>query len=504
MFTVAILADLHLPDAADTVKETVLDWALTEAKAQKVDLIVGAGDLTGTGTEAAAMRIRLKLEKTKIPFLLTPGNAEMRDPAWKKRSSAILATPRQYDHVVLLDSSTRMFAARDRELLKELTRQGGQNLLAVTHCPMATLDDGDRKLLEQAASAGTIGQLVAGHYHSDTREVKYSLVRGLDPDKAAGGAPALALFTLDDSGNWSRRDIACPAADPRLWPENERREWLNHLGISGMAAPLDSLALAVEAEVPAFEFRYDSIAKLDVSLLLTRLAAWRRRGGRYLSLQLPDLRWRDGILEGDVQIARASELAVELHCDSVAIHAPRVKLSVFRRAPEVRQLMLEKMCALLKPVTDAGIVVGVENLHMSARDHKSGDRGFGYTPEECREWIEVMRAVAGTPRIGLQLDIGHVRNNAPYSSLYTLSQWYASMGREVVGFHLHQIRVEEDGSYTNHAALSGLFGKLISLSSLFMAWRAGQLNHAPMFLEIREGSSFESCQALRRELDICS
>ena len=58
MFTVAILADLHLPDAADTVKETVLDWALAEAKAQKVDLIVGAGDLTGTGTEAAAMRIR--------------------------------------------------------------------------------------------------------------------------------------------------------------------------------------------------------------------------------------------------------------------------------------------------------------------------------------------------------------------------------------------------------------------------------------------------------------
>ena len=347
MFTVAILADLHLPDAADTVKETVLDWALTEAKAQKVDLIVGAGDLTGTGTESASKRIRLKLEKTKIPFLLTPGNAEMRDPAWKKRSSAILATPRQYDHVVLLDSSTRMFAARDRELLKELTRQGGQNLLAVTHCPMATLDDGDRKLLEQAASAGTIGQLVAGHYHSDTREVKYSLVRGLDPDKAAGGAPALALFTLDDSGNWSRRDIACPAADPRLWPENERREWLNHLGISGMAAPLDSLALAVEAEVPPFEFRYDSIAKLDVSLLLTRLAAWRRRGGRYLSLQLPDLRWRDGILEGDVQIARAAGLAVELHCDSVAIHAPRVKLSVFRRAPEVRQLMLEKMCALL-------------------------------------------------------------------------------------------------------------------------------------------------------------
>ena len=156
------------------------------------------------------------------------------------------------------------------------------------------------------------------------------------------------------------------------------------------------------------------------------------------------------------------------------------------------------MCALLKPVTDAGILVGVENLHMSARDHKSGDRGFGYTPEECREWIEAMRAVAGTPRIGLQLDIGHVRNNAPYSSLYTLSQWYASMGREVVGFHLHQIRVEEDGSYTNHAALSGLFGKLISLSSLFMAWRAGQLNHAPMFLEIREGSSFESCQALRQ------
>ena len=58
------------------------------------------------------------------------------------------------------------------------------------------------------------------------------------------------------------------------------------------------------------------------------------------------------------------------------------------------------------------------------------------------------------------------------------------MGGLVNGWHLHQVAYH-DGKFTNHTPLTGWYDKLISLGGLFMALRAGQLNHAPMFLESR-------------------
>lgn len=83
---IALLADLHLPDSERTVKEEVLDWALSAAVRLGADRIVGAGDLTATGTVRAAGRLRRRLESTGIPFLLTPGNAELRTPVERARS----------------------------------------------------------------------------------------------------------------------------------------------------------------------------------------------------------------------------------------------------------------------------------------------------------------------------------------------------------------------------------------------------------------------------------
>ena len=63
---IALLADLHLPDSERTVKEEVLDWALSAAVRLGADRIVGAGDLTATGTVRAAGRLRRRLESTGI------------------------------------------------------------------------------------------------------------------------------------------------------------------------------------------------------------------------------------------------------------------------------------------------------------------------------------------------------------------------------------------------------------------------------------------------------
>lgn len=77
---VAVLADLHLPERSDTVKESILDWALTAAVEHNADLIAGAGDLTSFGELASARRIMQKLQTVNLPFIHAPGNAELRTP----------------------------------------------------------------------------------------------------------------------------------------------------------------------------------------------------------------------------------------------------------------------------------------------------------------------------------------------------------------------------------------------------------------------------------------
>lgn len=54
---------------------------------------------------------------------------------------------------------------------------------------------------------------IAGHEHYDelrkyaSREIH--IVRGLDPDKAIGGPPAITLFEYEpDTGNWHREEVS--------------------------------------------------------------------------------------------------------------------------------------------------------------------------------------------------------------------------------------------------------------------------------------------------------
>ncbi|NMA46655.1 MAG: hypothetical protein GX945_08840, partial [Lentisphaerae bacterium] len=96
MTTIALLADIHLPDREDTVKDLVWDWALAEARRQGAELLVGLGDLTSIGTSKAARRVRRKLEATGLPFVLSPGNAEFRSRAQTAAVLHALYTPRRH------------------------------------------------------------------------------------------------------------------------------------------------------------------------------------------------------------------------------------------------------------------------------------------------------------------------------------------------------------------------------------------------------------------------
>ncbi len=483
---IALLADLHLPDSTGTLKEEILDWALAAARKHEVDRIVCAGDMV-SGTRSAK-RFRAKLEATGIPFLLTPGNAELRNSTERKQILEILTTPVEDEGLLLLDSSRGRFSDEARRLLALSAPPG---VLGVTHCPPDCCTAEDRALLESAFESGRLAKLAAGHWHIDRSFETLELLRGLDPDKAVGGPPAFVIF--DRHG---RSEIAFEDADPRKWPKKARKEWCDYLGCSGMKDPLGVLERARGSGMKAFELRWSD--SIDWKKLGPALDHWRGEGGRYLSLHMPEIGW-DGEITGLTQFRSAAVAAPALGCNHVTIHVPHLTLGDFENGCDA---LLDELEPILTEFLDAGIEIGVENLHLTPTETPE-ERRFGYTPEECREWIELLRyRLDCCSRVGFHFDLGHARNNGVYASQYPISSWIAALGDEINGYHLHQVVQRPGEAMRNHMPLTELFGHLISLSSLFLAWERKRVNPAPMFLEIREGDPVESYLKLREALGV--
>ena len=163
----AVLADLHLTDRADTVKENVLDWALACIKAEQVDCIVSAGDLTAVGTVPAARRIMEKIRATGIPFIGTAGNAELRTPDQAEEVLKILSTPltlkKDTVTLVMADSANGSLMADAMELLKNMKKDGP--LVCVSHVPPRSWWDDAKALWQEVA--GIFDLVIAGHTHLD-------------------------------------------------------------------------------------------------------------------------------------------------------------------------------------------------------------------------------------------------------------------------------------------------------------------------------------------------
>lgn len=495
---IALLADLHLPDRADTVKEPVLAWALREAAARRADLVVGAGDMTGIGTLPAARRYLAALEATGIPFLNAPGNADLRTASNAEEVAGLLTANRRVGPAVVLDNAWGAFTDASRAFLDGLAAEGRRNLFVVAHCPLSTLRAADADWMRAHVAAGTVACYASGHSHADNLDPRLPVVRGLDPDKAIGGPPALVFFT-DDGDGWRREDVPCPLADPWQWPEKERTAILPDLGISGMYDPMGALDAATANHVPSLELRFDGFLADNAETIAGRLRQWRAAGGRFLSLHLPSLGRGEGdaVLGADRLLA-ASRLAARLGVQAATMHVPE-HFPVGRVRGALRERLLDVYATGLAPLRDAGAAIGIENLHLTPKEKEGDDRGYGYTPPECRDWIDALRERMGYDGVGFHLDIGHARNNGWYASRYNLSEWYAELGGLVTGCHLHQV-VQLPSGFGNHYPLDELYGRIISLSSFLMAWRSGQIRHAPLYLEIREAPPIQSLLALRRSL----
>ena len=475
----AILADLHLTGTPGSVKRLALDWALADLRARGVAAIVAIGDLTATGTAAQADEVLAALAATGLPFCSTPGNAEWRTDRTGDVAARFDVPPAEGLPLVLVDSANG--TPDDTECRRLAALPDGAGALLATHVPPASWNAAANELLADARRRGAVAAVIAGHTHDD----RVDALRGLDPDKASGGPPMYAILD-NDGGPWRRSDRVMPGVAPAEWPAAERGALHAMLGVSTMWTPVESIREAARLGIPHLELRYGAVAG-NPDGLREALAEWRAAGGKCLSMHLPNLTPGD---DGG-GLAAAVQLTLDLGCARATLHVPKVTAAAF---PAARADLIDRFRAIADRLPAAGVEIGIENLHTTPGATDDAHRNYGCTIEECRAWIEDLRAVSAAPdRIGFHLDLGHARNNAPFSATENLSDYYRRLGSFVNGYHFHQVRQNHDGTFSNHRRLNGLHDKLISLSGFLLALREGQLPHAPIFLEINEDNAGIEC-----------
>ena len=276
----------------------------------------------------------------------------------KKKAMPFLKTYDELPGFFLPDSSSRGLVFIDKAKLSNLPA----GTVVVTHCPPECFSPGERQELQQLLNENRIALLIAGHFHIDRENGNEHLIRGLDPDKAAGGAPALTVFE-EINGVWKRQTIPCPAADPRNWSEEQKNGFLRNLGVSGMSAPLECLEQAAARQIGIFEFRFNEANDCSRNRLQQGIRNWRENGGHTLSASLPVCTWRDGELFGGGRMRRAIALALEMECDCVRIKMPEISLKDLA-SKAIRERFAELCREMFLPLKQAHCRIAFDNARM--------------------------------------------------------------------------------------------------------------------------------------------
>ena len=467
----AILADLHITDFIGTVKQDVLDWLAAKLCAVKPDIVILIGDMTALGNDFQNRRVLDFVNGLALPWCSTPGNAEFRTS--RENARPWYVAPPKGAPILLVDSSDYNPPVEDLQAMTALPDNA--NFLLATHVPPYEWPEEAQNALKAAQERRAITAVIAGHQHDDGAD----RLRGLDPDKAAGGPPMFELWD-NDSGAWRRSQVVMEEADVRAWPQAEREALFSRFGVAAMWEPLETLESAVELKIPHIELREGSLLQLDERVLLAQISKWRDSCGETLSLHLPNLTPND---DGG-KLRASAERAVRMGCSRVTLHVPAVTAADF---PKCASTLLNNFKERMSPLLDKPIDIGIENLHTYAGKESDEQRNYGCTIAECRNWIDMLRRNTGCPRIGFHFDIGHARNNRPFNSAENLSDYYKELCPIANGCHFHQVNPAPTGGDSgNHTPFTGLYEKFISLAGFFLAWRRGQFAlNPPIYLEIR-------------------
>ena len=467
------MCDLHLPFDKNALQYDVLHWAIADILQTRPDGIAFVGDATCDGNEAVYDFFISAIREMGLPFFYIPGNSDLRCKE-SRASIRSKASPCQNDVDGLC-----IFAINDcdttvSDAQLEALMCADEHSIVFMHHP---LDAHCGETLAKLTSWRKTHQktmLFYGHLHRFETDGTYVSLPALDPDKSIGESPCLTYYDTE-TGELHKTHYPSPVPT----------DIDAYFGISCYRV-LAQIEFAIQNRLQYLELRPNCV-NCDIDELTNAIDRWREAGGKHLSVHLPDISWTNGTISCESHFALV-EIVKTLKADRVTQHVPKVSVKEVRQSPELLEKICECLAKCLEPVSH-DIVIGVENMHMTAEDTPDAKRRFGYIPEECLEFMHLL-STKTRHTVGINFDIGHARNNAPFSQKYQISTWLSMLGQYIVGYHIHQVTYA-DGVFENHMPITEVYGHLISYASFFRCWSTKRINKAPIIFEMRPENAYE-------------
>lgn len=474
---IGIICDSHMPNDPRSAQWQFCMRAAEQFAEDGIRRVITLGDITSFGEPAALDAYLTMLAGFDHHWVI--GNSEIRDEAsvntiLKKAKGFLLNVDGQ--KILGINTPYARIEQEDKEKLEALS---DGDVVFMHHPPHRLFEEESRLFMEKLCRERAL-TVICGHLHrslsGELGRSRYFVMRAVDPDKSFGNWPCIT-YCDTESGEIAEKLLTVP--------KEAVMSAQKMFGISCVDNHRD-VTYAAERGLYGIELRCNGKGwEPDISLL-PKLADWREKGGKYLSVHMPNLYWKEGKLQGVETWRKAVAYANTIKADGMTIHPPRVKL---RDMAAAHDALLEQYLYVVQnvPLT---MNIGIENLHMSGAEEVT-DRSFGYIPEEVAQWIDEINKTTGRKNpVGHTLDVGHARNNGALASKFPVSRWYESMGSRTVAYHIHQV-IQKEGSLKNHNAIESWFGPQISYASFFFHWDKCSINRVPVFLEVKGAENFQ-------------
>ncbi len=471
---ICFMCDLHLPFDKNALQYDVLKWAIADINLKKPDCIAFSGDVTCDGNLKIYKWFVEQMQGIGIPFLFIPGNSDLRCPSYCEDIKQLCSKcENEIDGI-------KIFAVNDcdttiSEEQFSALENADENSIVFMHHPINSLSLPHHEKMQAWRKNHKSTFLFYGHLHETKIDENNISLQAMDPDKAIGECPCITYFDTKTK-KLCKSYYYCPIP----------HDFYEQIGVSCYDA-IKHIEFCIKNKLKNLELRPNCV-DCDQEELKKYITRWRECGGENLCIHLPDADYNNGNVK-TVNIDFYIALANSLKADRLTQHVPIVSVETVKTENDA----LEHICDYLTEKfnhIEHKITIGVENMHMTEKEYSDNTRRFGYLPEECIEFMKALQKKCNH-KIGINFDIGHARNNIPYSQKYQISTWLSQIGEYTVGYHIHQV-THTDGVFNNHMPITDIYGNLISFASFFKCWSNGTINKAPIIFEMRPQGAYET------------
>jgi len=490
------ITDLHLSDRIDTPTYQALLWAVAQANKVNPDFVVVSGDMTTYGTKTSAQNTLNAIAQINAPVFYTPGNAEHRSPgALPIFSEHHTQSNRAHEHngvrFLFPDTSKGEIDDAERNWLLEITSPQKQTVI-VTHYPIDTLNRNSQNWMTAFVQNQHVECYIAGHKHIHrTRQIgtcQEIVTRGLDPDKASGHLPGISLFEQSNNEQWTEKFIPWQF-NITLMP-SDIANLPSPVGWSIQGDPIRAAQETRATDLNVLEIRPSELT-FSVAALKTEITGLRNNRPLYLSWHLPNLSWNTetNTVDGVNDIVNHLAIAQEIGVNHLTVHVPQIPTHLMHS--DMWAQFEETYDTVFRQAVTSGIRLAIENIHNTSGVKPTDPTcKFATDPNGYLKWLTAMQTrFSDIPnaQVGAHFDTGHARNNGELGNISPLADWYAHVGKHILGYHIHQIRTDPTTHKTaNHKEMFSLFELRISYAGFLHAWSTQQINRAPLFVEIRD------------------